>query len=237
MGDREWLQFESLRRHWADVEIVLKNEIRGVFPESDVDISSRLKNLETIREKLQRSTMRLSQMRDIVGCRIVALGGRFRQNEISARLCRQFQEHEVKTVDRRSEPNHGYRALHLEVEFDGVVVEIQVRTPLQHEWAEAFERLADICGRGIRYGEPLKIGHLDPSLQELLRALFHELVAQSKVINAYEILEHRQETALLSHGYDLTNEYHFDFVGERRKVLERFKVLKAMLTEIRETLG
>jgi hypothetical protein len=38
---------------------------------------------------------------------------------------------------------------------DGFPVEIQVRTRLQHEWAELFEKLADQLGRGIRYGEPL----------------------------------------------------------------------------------
>ena len=237
MGNDERLQFESLRRLWANVELVLRNEIRGVFLEPDVDISSRLKNFETIREKLQRSSMRLSQMRDIVGYRIVTPGGRLRQDEISVRLSTQFQDHKIKIFDRRISPTFGYRALHHEVEFDGIDVEIQIRTLLQHEWAEAFERLADICGRGIRYGEPLQIIHLDPSLQDLLRTLFNELVEQSKVIDAYEILEHLQETTLMSHEYDLANEDPFDFVGERRKVLERFNVLKAMLTEIRESLG
>src|SRR6185312_32792 len=32
-------------------------------------------------------------------------------------------------------------------------VEIQVRTQLQHQWAELYEKLADKIGRGIRYGE------------------------------------------------------------------------------------
>lgn len=33
-------------------------------------------------------------------------------------------------------------------------MEIQLRTKLQHEWANLFEKLADRVGRGIRYGEP-----------------------------------------------------------------------------------
>jgi hypothetical protein len=32
-------------------------------------------------------------------------------------------------------------------------IEIQIRTAWQHEWAELFEKLADLVGRGIRYGD------------------------------------------------------------------------------------
>lgn len=53
---------------------------------------------------------------------------------------------------------HGYRAVHVIVFLDDARVEVQVRTALQHEWAEAFEKFADRVGRGVRYGlgvEPL----------------------------------------------------------------------------------
>ncbi len=49
---------------------------------------------------------------------------------------------------------HGYSAVHVIVFPEGAPVEIQVRTSWQHEWAELFEKLADLIGRGIRYGEP-----------------------------------------------------------------------------------
>lgn len=58
-----------------------------------------------------------------------------------------------KVVDRRYQPSYGYRAVHLIVFPASVPVEIQVRTRLQHEWANLFEKLADRIGRGIRYGE------------------------------------------------------------------------------------
>ena len=59
-----------------------------------------------------------------------------------------------KIVDRRAEPMHGYRAVHVIVFPEDAPIEIQVRTEWQHEWAEFFEKLADRIGRGIRYGEP-----------------------------------------------------------------------------------
>lgn len=59
-----------------------------------------------------------------------------------------------KVVDRRANPVNGYRAVHVVVFPEGVPIEIQIRTELQHEWAKLFERLADLVGRDIRYGEP-----------------------------------------------------------------------------------
>ncbi|TDQ53768.1 RelA/SpoT domain-containing protein [Actinorugispora endophytica] len=61
-----------------------------------------------------------------------------------------------RVIDRRAAPSHGYRAVHVVVYPHGIPVEVQVRTRLQHEWAEAFERFADAVGRGVRYGEPPK---------------------------------------------------------------------------------
>jgi len=48
---------------------------------------------------------------------------------------------------------HGYRAVHVVVYIGGLPVEIQVRTKAQDQWANAFEKFADVVGRGIRYGE------------------------------------------------------------------------------------
>lgn len=58
----------------------------------------------------------------------------------------------AKIIDRRSKPSHGYRAVHLVPLVLGLAVEVQVRTRLQDLWAQAFERVADKAGRGIRYG-------------------------------------------------------------------------------------
>ena len=230
MGDAEWLIFESLRRRCNEVELAVDAEIRSVIPEQDIDITPRFKNIETIREKLRRETMRLSQMRDIVGFRIVATGGRLRQDEIAERLCVRFHGHKIKTIDRRSSPIYGYRALHLEVEFDGVDIEIQIRTRLQHEWAEAFERLADVGGRGIRYGEPLEYKHLDPRLHRLLISLHLELVKLSDLFDQYETYEHLHEVRTVLQSEDLLNQ-------ARTSSLERINNVNLLLIEIRKMLG
>jgi hypothetical protein len=55
-------------------------------------------------------------------------------------------------VDRRADPRFGYRAVHLIVRIDELLVEIQIRTEMQDSWAQIVERLGDRWGRDIRYG-------------------------------------------------------------------------------------
>lgn len=44
-------------------------------------------------------------------------------------------------------------------EVDGYLVEIQVRTRIQHWWAQLLEKIADAWGRQVRYGqEPTEPG-------------------------------------------------------------------------------
>jgi ppGpp synthetase/RelA/SpoT-type nucleotidyltranferase len=55
-------------------------------------------------------------------------------------------------IDRRNNPSHGYRAVHLVVRYEKKLVEIQVRTHLQHLWAELSEKLSDQVGLALKYG-------------------------------------------------------------------------------------
>lgn len=97
--------------------------------------------------------------------RIVGDFDRRGQDGVVAQLCTLFgdEDRAPKIIDRRAVPMHGYRAVHVIVFPDGEPIEIQVRTARQHEWAELFEKLADLVGRGIRYGEPPRYrGHGSP---------------------------------------------------------------------------
>ncbi|MEV2248927.1 hypothetical protein [Streptomyces sp. NPDC049970] len=119
--------------------------------------TSRVKNTGTILEKLHRhGGSWLKSMQDLAGMRAVVTGGLRAQDEVVAAIAKLFEstDRASKVVDRRLQPSHGYRAVHLVVFPEGMPVEIQVRTEWQHEWADMFEKLADMIGRGIRYGEP-----------------------------------------------------------------------------------
>jgi ppGpp synthetase/RelA/SpoT-type nucleotidyltranferase len=119
--------------------------------------SSRVKTTGTILEKLERyGGSWLKSIQDVAGMRIVGVFDRRGQDAVVAQVVELFSggTRPPKIVDRRDEPSHGYRAVHVIVFVRSLPVEIQVRTQLQHEWADMFEKLADRIGRGIRYGEP-----------------------------------------------------------------------------------
>jgi ppGpp synthetase/RelA/SpoT-type nucleotidyltranferase len=107
------------------------------------------KSTTSIIDKLQRESIRLSQMQDIAGCRLTARDID-EQNYIVAQLTRLFDKTIV--VDRREQPSHGYRAVHVIVDSDGKLIEIQVRTQLQHLRAELSEKLSDVVDNSIKYG-------------------------------------------------------------------------------------
>lgn len=55
-------------------------------------------------------------------------------------------------MDRRNNPSHGYRAVHIIAEIAGKPIEIQVRSSLQHLWAELSEKSSDVIDPSIKYG-------------------------------------------------------------------------------------
>lgn len=107
------------------------------------------KSTSSIIEKLGRETIRLSQIQDIAGCRIV-LANVTEQERVVASLRTLFPEAAI--VDRRANPSHGYRAIHIISSIFGKLIEIQVRSLLQHVWAELSEKLSDIIDPSIKYG-------------------------------------------------------------------------------------
>lgn len=117
------------------------------------------KSTLSIIEKLRRESARLSQIQDIAGCRIVAENIVVQDN-----ICENIAVllDDVTKIDRRLKPTNGYRAVHLVARHEGWPVEIQVRTQIQHAWAEISEKIADRYGQGIKYGvgEPWAIEFL-----------------------------------------------------------------------------
>jgi hypothetical protein len=128
----------------------------------------------------------------------------------------------ARSVDRRTEPSHGYRAVHVIVKLQGRLVELQVRTRLQDSWAQAMERLADRLGRDIRYGAQAK----DPRVVRLLRTS-----------NALRIIENSYERrrGLLAHPERAPSRQRALRVLQarlKREIAEEREQFRAMLDEI-----
>jgi putative GTP pyrophosphokinase len=102
-----------------------------------------------ITEKLKRESIRLTQMQDVSGCRLVVPDLR-KQDVIVREIVDLFPRASI--VDRRKRPSHGYRAVHIVVEIEDKAVEVQVRSVLQHLWAELSEKFADLVDAAVKYG-------------------------------------------------------------------------------------
>lgn len=81
LNDVDQSVFSFLRSQWAELGNEISNRLTAEFGNDDFGVSLRLKNLETIRAKLLRTTLRLSSLRDVVGARIVVNEGLSRQND------------------------------------------------------------------------------------------------------------------------------------------------------------
>jgi ppGpp synthetase/RelA/SpoT-type nucleotidyltranferase len=157
LGDR-------LRDGEIDQEALeLLNEYRSSFREAYSQVERALtetlecrvtgrpsKSTVAIVEKLKRETIRLTQIQDISGCRIL-VRTISDQDELARRIV--FWLPTSEPEDRRIKPSHGYRALHLIPRVYGRRVEIQIRTQYQHAWAEISEKLADMYGQEVKYGK------------------------------------------------------------------------------------
>jgi putative GTP pyrophosphokinase len=138
------------------------------------------KTTQSIVEKLQRESIRLTQVQDIAGCRLV-VGGAVDQDRVLASILEIFPDAHV--TDRRTNPSHGYRAVHVVVEISDRTIEIQVRTDLQHLWAEFSEKLSDVVDSTIKYGGG------DPGWRDILgqaSAFVYEVEQLERVIQMLE---------------------------------------------------
>lgn len=126
-------------------------------------VAQRLKRFPSIEKKLRvEPTMKLSTMHDIGGCRAI-VGSTLDVYAVSELYTSGGKRHEmIREYDYIQSPKPtGYRGIHLTFRYrspkgspyDGLRVEVQIRTALQHAWAttvetvDTFTRLAIKSGR------------------------------------------------------------------------------------------
>jgi putative GTP pyrophosphokinase len=184
----------------------------------DCILAQRLKRAPSVVSKLKRQpSMSLANMQDIAGCRVV-----FKNVEqvyqLKEKLLTRKVEHKLERInDYIKTPNSdsGYRSLHLiyeyqserKPEFNGLNVEIQIRTQIQHAWATAVE-MVDILentslkthqgpdnwkeyfklvSSGFAYLESTAVCHQDhqdaTTLREKIRSQTQALDVKSKLRN------------------------------------------------------
>src|SRR3989344_112304 len=118
------------------------------FPDSFM--AQRLKRMPSIIRKLEKEkTMQITTMQDIGGLRaVVETVKDVYRLERKYSTAKRFPHIQKNAVDYIAKPrDSGYRGLHLIYEYrnkqhpryNGLLLEIQIRTKLQHSWATAVE--------------------------------------------------------------------------------------------------
>ena len=122
-----------------------------VMEQGPPQVAQRLKRYPTLIDKLLREpSMRLSQMADVGGVRAV-LSSQAAVNAVVRRLRRNWTVVDLK--DYVTEPkSDGYRAVHLIVRRRGRLIEVQLRTPFQHLWANMVEEDSRRLGADLKSG-------------------------------------------------------------------------------------
>lgn len=129
-------------------------------------VVQRLKRVPSIIKKLKRDqtkTMALSQMQDIAGCRVV-LSDIEKVNQLVEiyKKSRGLKHKRIREKDYIKNPKKdGYRSIHLIYKYksdkiktyDGLLIEIQIRTKIQHAWATAIEIVDLFTKQAIKSNE------------------------------------------------------------------------------------
>lgn len=121
-------------------------------------IAQRLKRRPQILRKLRRFSVRLTQLQDIGGCRVIvddnetvdALVKYIRDKLVDTRFAEILRETDYRELGR---DDSGYRAFHFVLKVDGVSIELQLRSRLQHYWSESIERTSVIYGYRLKEQE------------------------------------------------------------------------------------
>ena len=127
-------------------------------------VVQRLKRLDTIIKKLERfPSMQLYRMQDLGGCRVIVPKIEDVYNVVSSLRKSRIRhiEHNYKDYIATPNPNTGYRGYHLiynyksdkKTDYNGMQVEVQIRTQLQHLWATAVETVGLFTDNGLKFNQ------------------------------------------------------------------------------------
>lgn len=165
----EWLEAARLVNGWRASHSRPLNtfqvNLRRRVGDSGV-VAQRLKRLPSITAKLVRlPRIRLSRMQDIGGCRAV-VGEADDAFDLAGELVASRIRHELVRYSNyiaRPRPS-GYRSLHLVYAYNserttgwqGLNIEVQIRSELQHQWATAVETVGTFIGDDLKsnFGDP-----------------------------------------------------------------------------------
>lgn len=165
----EWLWAHDVLTNWRachgypvnTFQATLRQKLKRI--DANALVAQRLKRLPSITNKLQRfPSMSLARMQDIGGLRAVVgsmkqladLYGDYKRSKFTHAL---VSEYDYVATPKSS----GYRGVHLVYKYkhrdhtiyDGLQLELQLRTKLQHAWATAVETVGTFLQHSLKSSE------------------------------------------------------------------------------------
>ncbi len=142
-------------------QALLRLKLKSI--DQDALVAQRLKRAPSILLKLERfEGMKLARMQDIGGLRaVVSSMAKLRKLETAYRQAT-FKHKLVSSKDYIDRPKaDGYRSVHLIYRYtnprapayEGLALELQIRTRLQHAWATAVETMGTFLGQALKSGQ------------------------------------------------------------------------------------
>ena len=148
LEDGDLKKLHEFRQTYNDIDAQVYKLIEDALKKSMdklklVITKRKRKTRQSIVDKLYRQKkLRLSQMQDIAGCRIVVQGGTQAARQVNKQLVNAFEEKQL-IIQSKPRNKDGYRAIHIIVKINKKSYEIQLRTLAQDFFANLVERLSD----------------------------------------------------------------------------------------------
>mgnify|MGYP001082455291 CR=1 FL=1 len=189
INDKDLSLLDAFRQTYSDVDEQAYQLIHGALVSTtDWTITKRKrKTQQSIVDKLCRqSKLRLPQMQDIAGCRIVIQGGTEDAKIINALLTTAFtQPWQLESKNRHAD---GYRAIHIIAKVNKKFYEIQLRTYAQDVWANLVESLSDEKNT-LKYGG----SEQEQSLMNQLKCLAEHFLEIDQQAHDIEFTHYQQQ--------------------------------------------
>jgi ppGpp synthetase/RelA/SpoT-type nucleotidyltranferase len=192
--------FDDYRKRFIEplTEITLKLHSWLLLFGKEFYIAQRIKRKPQILRKLKRFSVRLTQLQDIGGVRIIFSDYHIVDQFllfVKEKLSKGRFFKIIKETDYREKGRYdsGYRAVHLIISRNDVVLELQLRSQLQHNWAERIERTSVIYGHFLKEleGDKLVLDYF-----KMLSNIFYEIESGRKPSD--EIVENLEKIRIES---------------------------------------
>lgn len=166
----EAVQIFKIAHNWRASHVIPMRHLRAELAakvrkmKGGAITAARMKRMRSIRKKLRSSPITLYQMQDIAGCRAI-LSNQDAVNKLLDSYRSQANHVLHREYDYISNPKAGgYRSHHLIFRYNGagdfgslnsnsLMVEVQLRTQLQHAWATAVEAVGMVRNEDLKGGQ------------------------------------------------------------------------------------